>query len=199
MHSGFTFELALDHGTAAPAVCLLCARSEGAFGPDGRYYPRDSVVVVDEVATNEPGSLTRGMGYTVGRICDEILAMCTRWSVEPEGVGDSAIFAAHGSDSGSIGDEYRRCGVHLRRSAKGDRRHGWEVMRRMLLDAGKPDVPGLYVSRACAYFWATVPFLARDPRRPDDVDSRGPDHCADALRYFLMDDSGTDELAPVFL
>ena len=47
------------------------------------------------------------------------------------------------------------------------------------------------MSRACSYFWSTVPYLARDPRRPDDVDSRGADHGADACRYAL-----TGEYAP---
>ena len=61
-------------------------------------------------------------------------------------------------------------------------------MRTMLEAAGKVDVPGLYVSRACAYWWATVPVLARDPRRIDDVDSRGPDHAADATRYAIVGD-----------
>lgn len=37
-------------------------------------------------------------------------------------------------------------------------------MKRLLADAGKPDVPGLYVSRGCSYFWDTVPHLARDVR-----------------------------------
>jgi hypothetical protein len=44
-------------------------------------------------------------------------------------------------------------------------------------------VPGLYVSRDCKYFWATVPSLARDQKRIEDVDSSGPDHAADAVRY----------------
>jgi hypothetical protein len=35
---------------------------------------------------------------------------------------------------------------------------------------------------------ATVPFLPRDPRRVEDVDSRGPDHAADARRYALLCD-----------
>ena len=42
----------------------------------------------------------------------------------------------------------------------------------MLSNAGKPDLPGLYVSRGCEYFWRTVPYLTRDPKRPDDLDSR---------------------------
>ncbi len=48
------------------------------------------------------------------------------------------------------------------------------------------DRAGLYVSRACEYFWATVPYLARDDRRVEDVDSDGPDHAADAARYACM-------------
>ncbi len=51
-------------------------------------------------------------------------------------------------------------------------------MRRLLTDAGKADVPGLYISRACEYFWQTVPYLARDAKRVEDVDT----HAADAVR-----------------
>jgi len=56
-------------------------------------------------------------------------------------------------------------------------------MRRLSEDAGKPDVPVLYISRACEYFWSTVPYLASDQKRVEDVDSSGPDHAADAVRY----------------
>lgn len=61
-------------------------------------------------------------------------------------------------------------------------------MRRMLADAGKPDVPGLYIARNCRYFWQTVPSLPRDPRRAEDVDSGAADHGADACRYALNHD-----------
>jgi hypothetical protein len=33
-------------------------------------------------------------------------------------------------------------------------------------------------ARRREYFWQTVPYLGRDPRRVEDVDSRGPDHGA---------------------
>ena len=46
--------------------------------------------------------------------------------------------------------------------------------------------PGLYVTARCKYFWATVPFIERDPHRPEDVVTDGPDHAADAARYALM-------------
>ena len=31
-----------------------------------------------------------------------------------------------------------------------------------------------------------MPLLARDPRRAEDVDSRGPDHAGDACRYACL-------------
>ena len=57
--------------------------------------------------------------------------------------------------------------------------HGTPPQRRRLRYIGPPR------SSAGQYFWSTVSYLARDPRRIDDVDSRGPDHAADAARYAL--------------
>src|SRR5215218_3339716 len=105
--------------------------------------------------------------------------------MRPEGVADDAIFARTGSGAGSIAEEFRNAGVFFTRARKGERVVGWERMRRMLQDAGTPDKPGLYVSRLCEYWWATIPTLPRDPRKPDDVDSRAADHAADACRYAL--------------
>ena len=77
--------------------------------------------------------------------------------------------------------------MHFYRAQKAGRVAGWQKMKRLLQDAGKPDKPVLYVSRACAYWWATVPYLARDTKRVEDVDSSGPDHGADACRYGLSE------------
>src|SRR4051812_15328086 len=52
--------LAHDFGSSAPSVTYIIAKSPGAQGPDGRHYPRWSLVLVDELATNEPGSVTKG-------------------------------------------------------------------------------------------------------------------------------------------
>ncbi len=73
--------------------------------------------------------------------------------------------------------------MHFEPARKGDRVSGWQRMRRLLADAGKPDRPGLYVSRACRYWWLTAPYAGRDPKRPEDVDSTGADHALDAMRY----------------
>jgi hypothetical protein len=71
-------------------------------------------------------------------------------------------------------------------SEKEKRAAGWQHMKRMLADAGKPDVPGLCVSRACAYWWTTAPTFARDQKCIKDVDSSGPDHAADAARCGIL-------------
>ena len=189
--------LSHDFGSSAPSATYILAKSPGAEGPDGRWYSRDSLILVDELATNEPGRVDRGMGYTVPVLAEQIKEMCARWTpsradanrfqkVRPAGVADDAIFAATGSGAGSISDEFRRAGVNFTPAKKADRLTGWNIMRRMLQDAGKPDVPGLYIARSCEFFWETVPTLGRDPRRPEDLDSRGPDHAADAVRYGLL-------------
>ncbi len=73
--------------------------------------------------------------------------------------------------------------MHFEPAQKGDRVSGWQRMRRLLADAGKPDLPGLYVSRNCRYFWLTAPYAGRDMKRPEDLDSSGADHALDAMRY----------------
>jgi hypothetical protein len=178
--------LSHDFGVTAPSVTFLCAESPGSEGPDGRYYPKGSILLLDELATCEPGQLNRGLGWTVPKLAEAVVEFCERWGVRPSGVADDACFAKGGHSAGSIADEFRQHGVNFNPARKADRRSGWERMRRYLEAAGKPDVPGLYVSRRCEYFWQTVPYLARDPKKPDDVDSRGPDHAADAARYALL-------------
>lgn len=186
---GWETYLAHDFGSSAPSVTYLVGRSPGARGPDGRHYARDSLLLLDELATNEPGSLTKGMGYTVPVLSERIREMCAGWKVRPEGAADDACFARAGHRAGSIADEFRAAGVHFYPARKAERIAGWTVMRRLLQDAGKPDVPGLYIARHCEYFWATVPYLGRDPRRVEDLDSRGPDHAADAARYGCLHDA----------
>lgn len=172
-----------DFGSSSPSATYIVAKSPGGEGPDGRFYSRDSLVLIDELATNKPDRLTEGMGWTTPRLAEEIVAMCKRWGIHAQGVADDSIFSKHGSAGGSFAEEFARDNVYFRPARKADRVTGWNIMRRLLSDAGKPDVPGLYISRGCEYFWSTVPYLARCPKNAEDVDSTGPDHAADAVRY----------------
>jgi len=179
--------LAHDYGSSAPSVTYLVAESPGAPGPDEKFYPRGSFVLLDELATNEPGSLSKGLGWTIPILSEAIKDLAKTWGMRrAEGVADDACFAKHGHSVGSIAQEFRREGIYFIPAKKADRKTGWEIMRRLLQDAGKPDVPGLYIARNCEYFWSTVPFLGRDPKKTDDVDSRAADHAADACRYGVL-------------
>lgn len=183
-HRGKRWETFLCHdfGSTAPSATYIVAKSPGATVND-RFYPRDSLVLVDELATAKRDRPNEGLGWTVPILAEEILAMCKRWNVKPQGVADDACFSKTGHGAGTIADEFMRAGVHFYPAKKAERIPGWNIMRRLLSDAGKPDVPGLYISRGCEYFWETVPYLGRDQKRVEDVDSQGADHAADAVRY----------------
>ena len=183
----FELYLAHDWGSSAPSVTLVFARSNGAEGPDGHFYPKGSVVLLDELATHSSAGLNVGLGHTVPELSRHIREMCVRWGMRPRGCADDAIFAkARGVAAASIADEFAAAGVRFTPARKAGRVDGWSRMKALLADAGKSDVPGLYVSRRCRYWWETVPTLARDRRRPEDLDTSGPDHAADACRYGLL-------------
>jgi hypothetical protein len=130
-------------------------------GDPRQFYPRGSLVLVDELAAVRRDSLNMGLGWTATTTGEAIVEMCERWDVKPRGVADDACFAKSGYSSGSIADEFNRAGVYFTPAKKADRITGWQTVRRLMADAGKPDRPGRYVTRGCEYFWAKVPYLAR--------------------------------------
>jgi len=181
---GWKTFLAHDFGSSAPSVTYLMARSQGEQGGDGNFYPRGSLIALDEIATSRPGRPSEGLGWTVPRIAESIRDMCTQWNVPLRGCADDACFArSRGFNAPSLADEFSACRVYFQPAGKGSRKAGWERMRILLSQAGKPDLPGLYIARNCTYAWETLPSLPRDPRNHEDVDSSAPDHAADALRY----------------
>ena len=197
-HYGEPWEtfLAHDFGSSAPSATYIFTKSPGAT-VDGIFYPRDSLILVDELATAKRDRPNEGLGWTVPILAEEIVSMCKRWGVKPVGVADDAIFARTGSGAGSIAAEFMRGGVRFMPAKKADRLTGWNIMRRLLADAGKPDVPGLYIARTCEYFWETVPYLGRDQKRVEDVDSQGADHSADAVRYGCLRQRSECKVSPL--
>lgn len=182
---GWDTWLAHDFGSAAPSVTYIMCKSPGGEH-EGKFYPRDSVILIDELAAVRRDDLNKGLNWTAATTAEAIVDLCKQWKIKPHGHADDACFAKAGYSSGSIAEEFARKGVYFTPAKKADRITGWQFMRRMLADAGKLDVPGLYISRSCSYFWDTLPYLARDQKRVEDLDSTGPDHGADACRYGLM-------------
>src|SRR3546814_9796649 len=99
--------LAHDFGTSSPSATYVLARSPGATGPDGLFYPHGSIVVLDELATSRPNRPTEGLGWTVPRLAEAITQMCGRWDIPPSGAADDAIFArSRGIEAATIADEF---------------------------------------------------------------------------------------------
>lgn len=68
---------------------------------------------------------------------------------------------------------------------------GWDEVRSRLRgvldDEGKPiGVPLVYIFDTCDAIVRTLPAMQHDPRRPEDMDTRGEDHAPDSFRYGVM-------------
>jgi PBSX family phage terminase large subunit len=70
---------------------------------------------------------------------------------------------------------------------KGDNNRiaGWNLIHSYLEFTDKKP-PKLKIFENCHYLIDTLPGLIRDENKPEDLDTRGEDHAADALRYGLM-------------
>ncbi|MGI6162025.1 MAG: phage terminase large subunit [Christensenellales bacterium] len=99
------------------------------------------------------------------------------------GLADPSIW--DGSRGESIAEQMAAEGVYFV-PGENDRLAGkMQFHYRLAFDAeGRPK---LYVFENCRHFIRTLPALAYDAMRAEDVDTRGEDHAYDAARYFLMD------------
>lgn len=169
--------IAMDWGSSAPSVVYVCLTAPGDVGP----WPKDTLLLIDEIATVRDGTLNEGLDWPPSKLADAIHERCDHWNVYPNGCGDDA----RGLDDSLLG-RLKQYGIHLNRPVKG-RVAGWAAMRdRLVATRDKTGEPGLLVSARCQYWWQTVPFVERDPKRPEDIITTGPDHAADACRYACM-------------
>lgn len=70
--------------------------------------------------------------------------------------------------------------------AVNERVEGWRVVRNAMANRVDTGWPGWVCTNDCTYLIDTLPQLVYDEFRDEDLDSDGPDHAADALRYGLM-------------
>lgn len=178
--------LGMDYGTAAPCAIYLTAISPGAEW-QGLYYPRGSVVLVDELYLSHPKDLSKGLHLTIPEQSERIKVFCQRWKISPlngQNIADDACFSNDGRQS--IADEFLKSGVRWKRAGKGDRLPGWEHLRTLMRQAGDRELPGLYVSESCKAWWELMPLVPRSEKNPWDVDTNANDHAADATRYICL-------------
>ena len=98
------------------------------------------------------------------------------------GVADPAIWNAETGES--IAEIAAKHQVYF---SKGDneRLPGWMQMHyRFAFDDN--GYPMMYVFKNCKGFILTIPLLMYDEHKPEDIDTEGEDHIADAVRYLCM-------------
>jgi hypothetical protein len=104
---------------------------------------------------------------------------------------DEDAFSRNLSGGPSYSKVMASCGIRWVRSKK-DRFNGTaEVVRRLnarkkSLHPGEDDVPMLRWMERCKDPIRTLPVLQADPNDPNDVDTKGEDHCWDDTRYACM-------------
>jgi hypothetical protein len=175
--------LAYDHGVSAPTVCLFAGTA-----PDGIYgIPRGSTVVFDEVTTADMSDegLNTSLGWPLSKIAENILERCAFWQIHAQGVADDA-YGYLGSPGDSLLAEFRNSyNIGFTKPQKA-RSASLALIKSKLSNAVlKNGKPGLYMSERCHYLVATLPIIQTDARKRDDIDTAGPDHAVDALRYHL--------------
>lgn len=159
--------MACDWGFEALFVCLWIAQS-----PEGELFVT-SEVSGTHLTVKDQAKLINGINA----------------HRDPDfGVLDTACW--DDSRGESIAQQFQRFGIHFKKSTK-NRLGGWQKLRRLLAyekdESGKLITrPRLQVFDNCRGLIKTLPSLVHDKHNVEDLDSKGPDHHADALRYGIM-------------
>lgn len=156
-----------DWGYASPFAAVWYAQSSGKDDA-GREspIPKGALVVFREVW---------GKGLRNNEIAAAVLnARGEQWT---ETAADPSIFTGEIS----IAEQLANAGLELR-AGDNDRISGWSELRQRL--AATP--PMIYIFNTCPYLIECIQAVQHDERHPEDLDTTGPDHVLDALRYACM-------------
>lgn len=163
----------IDYGYSAPFGCLWAA-----FDGDGTCYLYRELYE-RQLTPPQQAALILKSEMPGERIAYTII--------------DPSTFARTGVGV-PIAQQYVDCGLPVRRGLNA-RIDGWARFREFLRPIESfpngPDKPavtttGLKVFSTCTNFIRTFPMLVHDLKDPEDLDSDGDDHLADAARYLLM-------------
>lgn len=195
-----------DYGSSAPAACCWFAESDGAEhelpGGGTMWYPKGEIIMIGELyfadkkhhgTRRTPREQARRMrDYEIDeRIIGRVVA----------GPADNMIFHAEPGHP-SFADEMAKEHITFVRGDKspGSRISGIGIMRQRLKSASDPrrEYPGFRVFNTCTNTIRTVPNLEKDPKLPEDVDTKQEDHIWDVIRYRLLHASKQVERIPMY-
>jgi len=161
-----------DFGFANPAAMVW-----GAFDGDGtcwiyREFYGSGLTVPAQAARIK--DLTRSRGED-GTYRDEPIDYS---------VADPSIWTRTGAGA-PIAQQFIDHGIVFRRALNA-RVDGWLRLREFLAPHPQTGEPRLRIFNTCTDLIRTLPMLVRDVKNPEDLNTDGEDHLADALRYLLM-------------
>lgn len=164
---------AFDWGSARPFCNLWLAVSDGTGD-----FPANALIVYREWygSNGEPNVGLRLPAEAVGAGIRERETADEKVSLS---VCDPAMMKEDGGPS--MAERMRGIPWY---GADNSRVAGWDQMRARLV--GMDGKPALYIFSTCTNLIRTLPALQHDTHKPEDLDSDGEDHAADALRYGLM-------------
>lgn len=125
--------------------------------------------------------------YGTGKDADEHAKEIARLSAGEQyryTVIDSAAFSKLGLPE-TMAEIYERCGVNGLTTASKQRVVGWNMVH-TYLRWDKNTSPRLFIFSTCENLTRTLPSLVHDELHPEDLNTKGEDHAADELRYFLQ-------------
>jgi len=167
----------MDYGYSAPASVHWAALDE-----IGRLY------VYRELY---------GTGMTYKALAKKIESLTPDWEkdmLQGNMIADPAIFSKKGEDefekSGAEQIEEATAGWLSFRRGNNDRINGWGIMREYMKPFKYEDTITsklIFFDGLCQNAIRTIPALVYDSTRVEDLDSKGEDHCADEVRYGIMD------------
>ncbi len=100
------------------------------------------------------------------------------------GVLDSAAWARTGTTGPTVGEALTLAGHKLRRADKNRIQGKIQVHERLKLNSkGRPR---LQIFKSCPNLIKELQGIPVDANKPEDVDTKAPDHAYDALRYLIM-------------
>ncbi|PCI28878.1 terminase [Candidatus Wolfebacteria bacterium] len=197
--SNWRVDRSFDWGSSHPfSVCWFAeANGEAVRLPDGDMFcpPKGTIIQIYEwYGTDEIGT-NRGIKMSapdIARGILEIEAMLKKqnWiegKVWP-GPADNQIGQTLQSDVETIEKKMKDYGVRWTKSdkTKGSRKNGFQLFRDRLESSVREEGQGFYFMNICSASLEIIPFLARDEKELDDVDTDSEEHIWDAIRYKVL-------------
>jgi hypothetical protein len=185
--STWSYVVGFDWGSQRPSSLGIWAKSNGDVLPDGRSFPRGSLIRVKEWYTVERDVRGQAIPDKGQRLENKDIALGIAKMVEDikvvQFIADPAIFKRQSGDS--IADQFNKVYKIPFRPADNERIPGWQRVISMMSESAKdvPEYPGLWVFDTCREWIRTVPILMRDEREVEDIDTNSEDHIADETRY----------------